>query len=109
MFCLSGAPNCGANGFLTGYNAAAGYDLASGLGSIDATQLVQNWSKVTFKASATALTVNCRACSPFILLNVATTSDVCSAGNSFSPKGMNGRLAASANSSITGRESTTTL
>ncbi len=58
MFCLSGAQNCGANGFLTGYNAAAGYDLASGLGSIDATQLVQNWSKVTFKASATSLTVN---------------------------------------------------
>jgi hypothetical protein len=58
MYCLSGAASCGAFGFLTGYNAAAGYDLASGLGSIDATQLVQNWSKVTFKASATSLTVN---------------------------------------------------
>ena len=58
MFCLSGSPNCGANGFLTGYNAAAGYDLASGLGSVDATQLVQNWSRVTFTPTTTSLTVN---------------------------------------------------
>ncbi len=31
---------CGANGFLTGYNAGSGYDLATGLGSMDVTQLV---------------------------------------------------------------------
>ena len=43
-------PNaCAANGFLTGYNAGSGYDLGSGLGSMDVTQLVQNWSKVTFQ------------------------------------------------------------
>ncbi|HEY3988397.1 MAG TPA: protease pro-enzyme activation domain-containing protein [Acidobacteriaceae bacterium] len=58
VFCLAGALNCGANGFLTGYDAATGYDVASGLGSVDATQLVQNWSKITFKATTTALTVN---------------------------------------------------
>ncbi len=51
VFCLTGATNCGANGFLTGYDAAAGYDLATGLGSVDATQLVQNWSNITFKAT----------------------------------------------------------
>ena len=58
MYCLTGAPDCGANGFLTGYNAAAGYDLASGLGSVDATQMVQNWSKITFTPTTTSLTVN---------------------------------------------------
>ena len=52
-------PNaCGSNGFLTGYNAGTGYDLATGLGSLDVTQLVQNWSKVTFTPTTTALTVN---------------------------------------------------
>ena len=44
--------------------------------------------------AATALTVNCRPSSPFSLLPVPRTSDECSAGNSFSPKGTNGRLAA---------------
>ena len=58
VYCLTGAPNCGANGFLTGYDASSGYDLATGLGSMDVTQLVQNWSKVTFQPTTTALTVN---------------------------------------------------
>jgi trimeric autotransporter adhesin len=58
VYCLSGAPNCGANGFLIGYNASSGYDLATGLGSLDVTQLLQNWSKVTFKPTSTSLTVN---------------------------------------------------
>jgi hypothetical protein len=58
VVCPAGSLNCGANGFLTGYNAGSGYDLATGLGSVDATQLVQNWSKIAFKASTTALQLN---------------------------------------------------
>ncbi|HEY2001175.1 MAG TPA: protease pro-enzyme activation domain-containing protein [Acidobacteriaceae bacterium] len=58
VVCASGSLNCGTNGFLTGYNAASGYDPATGLGSVDATQLVQNWSKIAFKASTTALQLN---------------------------------------------------
>jgi subtilase family serine protease len=38
------------------YNAAAGYDLASGLGTIDAAVMVANWTKVTFAATTTTLT-----------------------------------------------------
>ena len=38
------------------YNAAAGYDLASGLGTVDANQLVSNWGSVTFTSSTTTLT-----------------------------------------------------
>jgi hypothetical protein len=38
------------------YNAGVGYDLASGLGSIDAYALVTDWGKITFKATTTTLT-----------------------------------------------------
>lgn len=37
------------------YNAAPGYDLATGLGSVDAYQLVTNWPKVKFAATTTTL------------------------------------------------------
>jgi hypothetical protein len=37
------------------YNATAGYDPASGLGTIDANVLVSDWSKVTFAASTVTL------------------------------------------------------
>jgi hypothetical protein len=37
------------------YNAASGYDLATGLGTIDAYNLVTNWSKVTLTASSTTM------------------------------------------------------
>jgi hypothetical protein len=50
--------DCGTNSFLTGYDASAGYDLATGLGSVDATQMVQNWSNISFKPTTTSLTVN---------------------------------------------------
>jgi len=38
------------------YNAVAGYDEASGLGTIDANQMVTNWTKVKFATTATTLT-----------------------------------------------------
>jgi trimeric autotransporter adhesin len=38
------------------YNAGVGYDLATGLGSIDANQLVTNWGNVKFAASTVTLT-----------------------------------------------------
>jgi hypothetical protein len=45
--CDSGTPNCAqntaGNNFLTGYDTAKGYDLATGIGSVDATQLVKFW------------------------------------------------------------------
>ena len=46
--CAGGSPNCSATasastGKMTGYNAGPGYDLATGLGSVDANALVTNW------------------------------------------------------------------
>lgn len=39
---------------VTGYSAGVGYDMASGLGSVDAAQLVNNWVDTTAPASVTA-------------------------------------------------------
>jgi hypothetical protein len=58
VVCASDSPNCGGNGFLTGYNAGTGYDQASGLGSIDVAQMVNNWSSVSLANTTTSLTIN---------------------------------------------------
>lgn len=58
VVCASGSPNCGTNGFLTGYNSGAGYDLATGLGSVDVSALVKNWGNATFASTTTSLNLN---------------------------------------------------
>jgi subtilase family serine protease len=40
------------------YPATTGYDLASGLGTVDVNQMLTNWNKVTYKTSATTLSVS---------------------------------------------------
>jgi hypothetical protein len=42
----------------TKYQAGAGYDLATGLGSVNVTNLANNWNTVTFNPTTTALTLN---------------------------------------------------
>ena len=55
--CVQGSPNC-VDGQL-GYNAGPGYDLATGLGSVDAWHLLSEWSSgTTAIATTTALTAN---------------------------------------------------
>jgi hypothetical protein len=59
MPCATGSPNCTTTtagdqyGVLSGYSTASGYDLATGLGSVNATNLVNQWSTYAgqFKAS----------------------------------------------------------
>ncbi len=52
MVCTSGDPNCTVNtagdkyGVLSGYSAGTGYDLTTGLGSVNAFNLVKAWSAV---------------------------------------------------------------
>jgi subtilase family serine protease len=64
MPCKTGTPNCKTAttgdqyGVLTGYSTGTGYDLATGLGSVDAATLVNAWSSVTFTPSSIALTLN---------------------------------------------------
>jgi Pro-kumamolisin, activation domain/Bacterial Ig-like domain (group 3) len=57
--------NCGSAGvegigILSGYNSTAGYDLTTGLGSVNAANLVNKWSTVTsaLKPSATTLSLS---------------------------------------------------
>lgn len=56
--CAAGSSDCGGNGFLTGYDAGAGYDLASGLGSIDVASLIQNWTSVALAPTSTTLNLD---------------------------------------------------
>jgi trimeric autotransporter adhesin len=55
--CVAGTPDCGTDGYLLGYSATAGYDLATGIGSVDAAELVDNWSSVTFRSTTTTLSI----------------------------------------------------
>jgi subtilase family serine protease len=61
--CAAGSPNCGTEGtapigVLTGYASGVGYDLTTGLGSVNAANLVNNWKSVTFTPTATLLRVS---------------------------------------------------
>jgi trimeric autotransporter adhesin len=58
VYCVTSSPGCGSNNFLTGYNAQTYFDLATGLGSVDVLQLVNNWGSVTFKPTTTNFTIN---------------------------------------------------
>lgn len=49
----------GETGYPTGsYSAAKGYDLASGLGSVNVSNLISNWSTVTFNPTTTTFDLN---------------------------------------------------
>ena len=56
VLCTAGATSCGSNDFMTGYNAGTGYDLATGIGSIDVAKLVNDWATVKFAPTTTSLT-----------------------------------------------------
>jgi subtilase family serine protease len=64
MPCVKGSPNCTVTntgdsyGVLSGYAGTVGYDFATGLGSVNAANLVNNWSNANFIASTTALTLS---------------------------------------------------
>ena len=61
--CQTGSKNCGANGML-GYSAGAGYDLVTGLGSIDVGALTSAWTgggtgaDFTLSANPTSLSLS---------------------------------------------------
>jgi hypothetical protein len=55
LSCLSGSAGCDASGFI-GFSAAPGYDLATGLGSVDAHALVTHWHSLA--TGAGKVTVN---------------------------------------------------
>ena len=66
--CVGGSPNCskttaGGYGILVSgstpaWTTSAGYDLATGLGTVNAANLVNNWGSVTFTPSTTTLSLS---------------------------------------------------
>ena len=54
--CQVGTPNC-ANGHF-GYTAGVGYDLVTGLGSVDAYNLITAWAGIPVTSTTTTLTAN---------------------------------------------------
>ena len=62
--CPSGLEDCADQGLgidqTTVYSAGPGYDLATGLGTIDANMLVTNWDSINFKPTTTNLTLSPR-------------------------------------------------
>lgn len=91
--CLGGTSNCsskvaGTNGVLVttanpstpAYSTTTGYDLATGLGSVNITNLVKNWSSVSSLASTTTLsaTVNGQAVSSIVGISHGTPVNVSS-------------------------------
>jgi len=64
--CNAGTPNCALSNasdntkgyYIFGFPAAPGYDMATGLGTVDANLLVQNWNSLTFKSTSTTLSLD---------------------------------------------------
>ncbi|MGA8102878.1 MAG: S53 family peptidase [Candidatus Acidiferrales bacterium] len=76
--CASGSPDCtivgtDAYGILTGYNAGVGFDLATGLGSVNIANLVNAWDEGDFVLSAapTAVTIASAGLTGTTVLTVA--------------------------------------
>ena len=85
--CVPGSPNCvsdgNAVGGLSGYLATPGYDQASGLGSVNAANLVNNWKSITFTPTKTSLML-----SPSVITHGQPVSiDVAVAAQSGTPTG----------------------
>jgi len=91
--CVRKSPDCilGTTGVasgqytLSGYAAGPGYDLASGLGSIDAKALVDNWSSIALLPTATSLRLSASAAPHGT--SVTLTADVTHSLGSEAPSG----------------------
>jgi pro-kumamolisin-like protein/Big-like domain-containing protein len=64
MGCMPGSANCVTEvvgdqvGVLTGYDTTTGFDLATGLGSVDAANLANNWAAVSFQPTTSSLSLS---------------------------------------------------
>lgn len=76
--CTAGTPNC-VGGMLTGFAAGPGYDMASGLGSVNAYNLVMNWPVAAVAANGPAIT----SLSPASLPTSSATQNLTITGTGF--------------------------
>ncbi len=81
--CDAGSPNC-SNGQM-GFSAGPGYDQATGLGSLDAYNLITQWSAQPTNGTTTTLTASATAIS--VTASTVLTATVKSASSSATPAG----------------------
>jgi hypothetical protein len=88
-------------GVLSGYDAGTGYDLATGLGSVNAFNLVTNWHNATFNSTTTILSLNGSTTAPVTVnhgSSVGVTVTVTKTGSvAGTPSGDVSLIASSAN------------
>ena len=77
--CSAGSTGCGTNGFMTGYNSGTGYSLAAGLGSVDASSLVNHWSDAVLGSTKTTLALDRTTFVHGTLVNITSTVNPASA------------------------------
>lgn len=84
--CLVAFPECVKNAsgkYVTpGNTATPNYDLASGLGSVDASVLVNNWNSIVFKPTTTTLHLSATSVSHGTPVTVTTSVNSSTAGSS---------------------------
>ena len=73
--CLQGTPNCPGGGSI-GYAAGPGYDLATGLGSIDASNLINDWKNAPAAGGGSTIATALSS------VSVTTTSALCAVSGS---------------------------
>jgi len=90
MACTPGTPNCTVShsgdtfGILDGYSGTVGFDLATGLGSLNVANVVNGWTAATGTATATVTVV---PASSTIVSNVSLTVTGTVTGSSGTPTG----------------------
>ena len=72
VYCIQGTPNC-SNGGPIGYNAGVGYDQATGLGSVDAANFVNNWTMGVPIGASGGPTAQCTSGTQSIVCTTMTT------------------------------------
>ena len=107
--CLADTPNCLQNSlgyfFLSGYNAAANYDNASGLGSVDAMQMVNNWSSAGLITTSSSLKLNGGTTALSITHGQSVTVNASVTGTSGTPTGNVALVDSLSPSTLPGNES----
>jgi hypothetical protein len=94
--CAEGSPNCvggqqegpgGYIGIIPGYNSTPGYDPVTGLGSMNVTNLVNNWATVAAATQATTTTLAVSSTSSTYGLPITISGTVAPASGTGSPAG----------------------
>jgi MYXO-CTERM domain-containing protein len=72
--CSGGVPGCPSGGGVYGYDAGPGYDLATGIGTIDAKNLVAAWSSIPTSTSLAVSATSVDVGAPITLTATVTSS-----------------------------------